>query len=76
MNLSLNKTEISNLSSVKGGNGTSTVPGCVATISRNFIDLCCPVFGSEECLDTQLTGCHGDTGSASLGCTKKTHCLC
>jgi len=76
MNLSLNKTEISNLSGIKGGNNnTSNAVGCVHTVSRNFLDLCCLIFGTDECLDTNLTGCHGDT-SASLGCTEQTHCLC
>ncbi|WP_298508316.1 hypothetical protein [uncultured Kordia sp.] len=76
MNLSLNKTEISNLSTIKAGNNTSNAVGCVHTVSRNFLDLCCPIFGTDECPDTKLSGCHGNTGSASLGCTKQTHCLC
>jgi hypothetical protein len=57
MKLSLNKIEISNLQGVRGGNGTSTIPGCQETISRNFLDLCCPFVESNGCANTQLIDC-------------------
>lgn len=80
LKLGLRKINISNLSSVKGGNGSNAV-GCRATLSRNFIDVCCPVFGTEECPNTQLTTCH----SGHPGCdddptgnclTHEESCIC
>lgn len=75
--LGLNKTEISNLSMVKGGNGNgSNVAGCVETISRNFIDLCCRFIDSAECgtADTDLTTCYANTSQQRHLCTAREHC--
>lgn len=67
LKLGLNKINVSNLSSIRGGNG-SNAAGCVATLSRNFIDVCCPVFGSNECPNTQDTTCHsGHPGCPGWG---------
>ncbi|MFK7747673.1 MAG: hypothetical protein AB8B65_04740 [Kordia sp.] len=64
LKLGLNKVEISNLANVKGGQFE------IYTVSKNFVDLCCPVFGTEdECIrDTIVTTCHGGS--------EATHCLC
>jgi len=73
LKLGLNKINVSNLSTIRGGNGSNVV-GCVATVSRNFVDLCCPVFGSDECPNTEVTTCQSghpgcDDGEPSLYCT-------
>ena len=80
LKLGLNKINISNLSSIRGGNGSNVV-GCVATLSRNFIDVCCPVFGSaDECPNTQETTCGGGTGGTddpTGNClTQEKTCIC
>ena len=76
LKLGLNKVNVSNLSSIKAGMGIvnqSDAVTCVATLSRNFIDICCPVFGTgEECEATKNTrsrhpGC--DDNGPSLHCT-------
>ncbi|MGH1383147.1 hypothetical protein [Kordia sp.] len=65
--LSLNKKSISSLSHTKGGFER-------ITISQNFIDVCCPIFGTlEECLGSQNTHCGGGGGSeAHLDCEHTT----
>jgi len=74
LKLGLNKINISNLSTIKGGNG-SNARGCRATLSRNFIDICCPVFGSGECPAGSVnTQCGGDpTGNCQ---THEQTCIC
>lgn len=69
LKLGLNKINVSNLSTINGGFGN---PFEVATFTRVDM-LCCPVLGTEECPNTQVTTCHGDT---SRNCTEQTHCLC
>lgn len=78
LKLGLNKVNVSKLSSVRGGNGSNVV-GCLATISRNFIDVCCPIFGTEDCQNTELTTCHSgapNCGGASDDChySYRSHC--
>ncbi|WP_430410417.1 hypothetical protein [Kordia sp.] len=67
LKLGLNKINVSNLSTIKGGIGgianQSDANGCVATISRNFVDVCCPVFGTGEVCETTK-----NTGSRHPGC--------
>lgn len=75
LKLGLNKVNVSNLSSIRGGNGRSDVATCLATISRNFIDLCCPIFGTDECAGSQNTHCGG--GDETGNClTHEETCVC
>lgn len=67
LKLGLNKVNVSNLSNIKGGG-----PKEVHTLTR-LGHICCPVLGTEECPNTQVTTCHGGT---SRDCTQQTHCLC
>ena len=74
LKLGLNKINVSNLSSIRGGNGSNVI-GCKATLSRNFIDVCCPVFGTDECNGTANTHCGGgDPTGACL--THEETCIC
>ncbi len=71
--LGLNKRNISNLTSIRGGNGP---------VGPQTISCTCPFIETTDetqpghCPDTntQLTTCHGETKSRT--CTVETHCLC
>ena len=74
LKLQLKKVNVSNLSSVRGGNDSNMV-GCVYTVSMNFLDLCCPILGTEECPDpkpkpskNELNCNYTVAGDCSLGC--------
>jgi len=80
-NLGLNKVNISKLGSINGGMGTanggnnSNANTCVATISRNFIDVCCQVFGTDECNGTKNGQC-GDGDQTGACLTHEETCVC
>ncbi|WP_298418203.1 hypothetical protein [uncultured Kordia sp.] len=66
--LVLNKKSVSNLSHTKGGFER-------VTLSQNFIDVCCPVFGTGECLGSENTNCGG--GDPTGNClTHEETCVC
>ncbi|WP_298419184.1 hypothetical protein [uncultured Kordia sp.] len=82
--LGLNKVNVSNLSSIKAGMGIvnqSDAVTCVATLSRNFVDICCPVFGTGEvCEATKNTrsrhpGCGDDPNTSVCAHTFGNPCI-
>jgi hypothetical protein len=70
LKLGLNKRDISNLSSIRGGFGPQTVSCTCPVIDTTTITA--P--GDCKDPDTQMTTCHGETKSRT--CTVVTHCLC
>ena len=68
LKLGLNKINVSNLSSIRGG-GNQPGP---ATTSCTCPWITDPDY-TDACVETWETTCHGGT---SRNCTAATHCLC